>query len=146
MKNRTILYWLTTGLICGLQSLAAFLYLTSAPVMTQVFAELGYPSYFRTMLGVAKVLGMVVILLPRLGLLKEWAYAGFAITFVSGFVSHLACGHGVSIPPLGALTLLSISYVTRPEERRGCNVPVGTQKVFADSGFPSQTGAKCCPP
>jgi uncharacterized membrane protein len=39
--------------------------------------HLGYPSYFVTILGVSKILGVTALLIPKFPLLKEWAYAGF---------------------------------------------------------------------
>jgi DoxX-like family len=37
----------------------------------------GYPQQLRVLLGLAKLAGAIVLLLPRLPTLKEWAYAGF---------------------------------------------------------------------
>ncbi|HVS97018.1 MAG TPA: DoxX family protein [Puia sp.] len=39
--------------------------------------RLGYPVYFLTIIGVWKILGVVVILIPKFPFVKEWAYAGF---------------------------------------------------------------------
>ena len=118
MKGKITTYWIATVLLSCLQSLAAFLYLTHYEPVMKAFAQLGYPSYFPNILGVAKASGVLALLWPGMGLIKEWAYAGFAITFVSGFVSHLASGSGVTLPPLAALALLAVSWFTRPPERR----------------------------
>ena len=42
----------------------------------------------------AKLLGVVLLLAPVPARLKEWAYAGFAITLVSALIAHLAVGDG----------------------------------------------------
>lgn len=47
---------------------------------------------FRVELGIAKVIGSIILLVPISYRLKEWAYAGFAITFIFAFIGHLACG------------------------------------------------------
>jgi DoxX-like family len=52
--------------------------------------HLGYPPYF--ILGVWKLLGGLVILLPALPLLKEWAYAGMIFDLTGATASHLAMG------------------------------------------------------
>ena len=62
----------------------------------------------------AKILGVVALLAPGLHRLREWAYAGFAITFISAFIAHTSSGDPASVAaaPLVALTLLAISYAT----------------------------------
>ncbi|MEO7978892.1 DoxX family protein [Flavobacterium sp.] len=53
--------------------------------------HLGYPVYFLTIIGVWKLLRSIVLLLPKLGLLKEWAYAFFLMT--GALFSYFAVGH-----------------------------------------------------
>ncbi len=43
-----------------------------------MFTHLGFPAYFRVELSWAKLFGVVLLLAPVPGRLKEWAYAGFA--------------------------------------------------------------------
>ncbi len=64
------------------------------------------------MLGIAKVLGVVALVIPWAPrLLREWAYAGFAIATLSAAVSHAASGDPAAriVMPLVALVLLVIS-------------------------------------
>ena len=42
----------------------------------------------------AKLLGVLLLLAPVPARLKEWAYAGFAITLVSALIAHFAVGDG----------------------------------------------------
>lgn len=43
---------------------------------------------------------------------KEWAYAGLAITFFSAFLAHAAVdGASTGIAPLVSLALLTVSYI-----------------------------------
>lgn len=76
------------------------------------YAHLGLPSYLRLELAVAKLLGLAALLAPRVpAVLREWAYAGFAIVLVSASVAHYASGDGVphALEPLGFLAVLLIS-------------------------------------
>ena len=44
----------------------------------------------------AKFAGVVALLVPMVpARVKEWAYAGFAITLVSALIAHFAVGDGV---------------------------------------------------
>ncbi len=55
-------------------------------------AQLGYPVYFLTLIGVWKLLGVVAVLVPKFPLVKEWAYAGFFFLMSGAVFSHLAVG------------------------------------------------------
>src|SRR5215203_6730917 len=57
-------------------------------------SHLGFPGYFRMELSWAKLLGVVLLLAPLPARLKEWAYAGFAITLGSALIPHLSVGDG----------------------------------------------------
>lgn len=112
MKGK-IGYWIATGLFSLMMVGSAIAYLTGAPQMISAFQHLGYPSYFRVLLGVAKILGVVALLLPFTPkVLREWAYAGFGFTLVSAAVSHAASGDaaGQVAGPGVALVLLIASY------------------------------------
>jgi hypothetical protein len=119
MNAKIITYWICTALVCVMMTLAAVMYLTHNPHVMESFATLGYPAYFPNILGIAKLLGVVALLVPRFALLKEWAYAGFTITFVSAFISHVVSNDaGHAAPSVVALVLLAISYFLRPPSRR----------------------------
>ena len=119
MKAKKITYWISTVLVSAMMALSAAMYLTHNPQIMAAFASLGYPAYLPNILGVAKLLGVVALLAPRHGLIKEWAYAGFTFTFLGAFISHLTMGQGPqAVNPLVALVLLTTSYFTRPAERR----------------------------
>ena len=117
METLSVIYWATTGLLAAAMTFSAYAYLTQ-PTMKQAFEHLGYPTYFRRQLALAKLLGVVVLLAPVSPLLKEWAYAGFAFMFVSAFVSHAALGDpvGQRLAPLVVLVLLAASYLTYHHE------------------------------
>jgi hypothetical protein len=86
-------FWIATVLFCLQIGFTAYAQLR-LPVVAEAFAHLGFPDYFRVELAWAKLLGVVVLLAPVAARLKEWAYAGFAITLVSALVAHFSVGDG----------------------------------------------------
>jgi uncharacterized membrane protein YphA (DoxX/SURF4 family) len=95
MSARSVGYWTTTILIALAFLSGGAAYLLRADVPLRGMAELGYPAYFVTLLGIWKVLGGLAILAPRHPLLKEWAYAGIAFDLTGAAVSHAAVGQPV---------------------------------------------------
>ena len=113
MKATKITYWISTLLLSFMMVFSAYAYLTQ-PAMKQAFQHLGFPDYFRIELAIAKIIGISVLLIPSPIKLKEWAYAGFTIVFISAFIAHSVSGDPVSarVMPLIALALLMVSYFT----------------------------------
>jgi len=88
MKKDKIIYWVSTGIVAGMMLFSAFGYFTNQE-MKAAFVHLGFPKYFRIELGILKVLGSLALILPMTPKkLKDFAYFGFAITFISAFISH----------------------------------------------------------
>lgn len=116
---RKIVYWMSTG-IASLMLLFCLTYLTGNAAIVSGFTKVGYPQHLRIVLGIAKPLAAIILLLPGLALLKEWAYAGVTFAWVMAFIAHYAAGDGVRVwsMPLGLLVLLIVSYFTRPASRR----------------------------
>lgn len=112
MKRTNIIYWVVTALVALQTALAGVMYFTNPEVATG-FGHLGFPDYFRQELGIAKLVAAVVIILPVVPLrVKEWAYAGLGITFLSAFIAHSAVdGASTGIAPLISLVLLVVSYI-----------------------------------
>lgn len=90
-KGIVIAFWVVTALFCLQMSFTAYAQLTM-PQVAEAFTRLGFPSWFRIELSLAKLLGVVVLLAPGPARLKEWAYAGFAIDLVSAVIAHLMVG------------------------------------------------------
>lgn len=112
MKQR-IIYWTAVGIVSLMMIFSGYLYITD-PNMDEAFGHLGFPSYFRIELAIAKIIGAGVLLLPFVpSFLKEWAFAGFIITFISALIAHSANGDPTSalVGPLVALTLTIIAYI-----------------------------------
>jgi hypothetical protein len=92
-KGTVIGFWALTALF-GLQiGFTAYAQL-ALPQVAEAFAHLGFPDYFRVELAWAKLVGVVLLLAPVPARLKEWAYAGFAITLVSALIAHFSVGDG----------------------------------------------------
>ena len=85
-----------------------------------MITHLGYPVYLLTILGTWKILGVVAVLIPKLPLLKEWAYAGFLFIMTGAIFSHIATGDSVTEiwPSLLLLILTVVSWYFRPANRK----------------------------
>jgi hypothetical protein len=86
-------FWIVTALFCLQIVFTAYAQLR-LPQVAEAFTHLGFPDYFRLELAWAKLLGVVLLLAPVPPRLKEWTYAGFAITLGSALIAHLSVGDG----------------------------------------------------
>ena len=116
-------YWLTTGAVCAVMAFSAVNFNLKEPLgpMKGAFTHLGYPSYFRIELTVAKALGVVALLVPGVPRkVKEFAYFGFGITLVSASIAHFSVGDPALfvIDPLLFLSALIASYALFLTRRR----------------------------
>jgi hypothetical protein len=117
---RTIAYWVSTGIIAAMSLFAGFAYLSGSPQAVEGFAHVGYPQQLRILLGIAKPLGAIALLIPGFIKLKEWAYAGFTFAWTAATIAHYLAKDGPrALSPVVLLILLFISYMTRPAGRRG---------------------------
>jgi len=110
-KRMIISFWVFTALFSLQIGFTAYAQLR-LPQVAEMFTHLGFPDYFRVELSWAKLLGIVLLLAPVSARLKEWAYAGFAITLGSALIAHFSLGDG---PPVwgwaaGTSVLLALSY------------------------------------
>jgi hypothetical protein len=112
-KKRALVYWASTGLIALIMGISAVSYLLRVPHFVESTHGLGYPTYFMSILGVAKLLGVLALLWPGWPGLKEWAYAGFTFNLVGATWSHLATGQlDHALLAAAWLTVLLVSYRT----------------------------------
>ena len=116
---KKIVYWVTT-VLAALMLLGSLSYLTGSEQVVEGFKKAGYPQHLRVVLGIAKPLAAIVILLPGIALLKEWAYFGSVTAVTMAVIAHYSAGDGPQVwaMPLIPLTLLIVSYLTRPANRR----------------------------
>jgi hypothetical protein len=116
---RKVTYWLTTILVAALSVPTAYGYLSGSPQSVEGFAHVGYPQQLRIILGIAKPLGAIALIVPGVAKLKEWAYAGFTFAWISAFIAHYLAKDGAkAFAPLVFLLILAISYLTRSASRR----------------------------
>ncbi len=115
---RKIAYWGSTAL-ASLALLGSLTYLTGSEQVVNGFAKAGYPQHLRIVLGIAKPVAAIVLLLPGFALLKEWAYAGVTFALVMAIISGYLSGDVKSwiLAPV-VLALVAVSYLTRPPNRR----------------------------
>ncbi len=115
---KRIAYWSSTA-IAAASLLMAVTYLSGSEQVVSGFAKAGYPQHLRIVLGIAKPLAAIVLLIPGFALLKEWAYAGATFAWVMAFISAYLSGEKATVwlPPV-LLVLGAVSYLTRPPSRR----------------------------
>ncbi len=120
-KTHKIIYWISTlWLALGMLSIGIVQIIKLPPEAVANVNRLGYPTYFMTILGVWKILGVVAILAPKYLLIKEWAYAGFFFTVTGAAISHFAVADPFSevFPSILLLILTIVSWYFRPNDRR----------------------------
>lgn len=114
MKTNKIIYWIATAIICLVMGFGGYMDIRQPEEVVKEITHLGYPLYFATMLGVAKLLSVVALLIPKFPRVKEWAYAGITFDLIAAFVSHLASGDEFteSLGPVifFAITIVSYTY------------------------------------
>jgi hypothetical protein len=138
-------YWLATAAVTAELGIGGIWDIMRLPSVRELVTHLGYPSYFLVLLGTWKVLGAAALLVPRRGLLKEWAYAGAFFTYTGALVSHLATGYALSeVPVLALMTALTVlSWALRPPGRRIPRPAPGMPQAAAARGIPG--GARAIP-
>ncbi|MGW8958706.1 DoxX family protein [Paenibacillus sp. NPDC055715] len=126
MKKIKVTYWIIT--ICTLIGflLSAINEIFQSPkTLVETTQLLGYPVYFLTILGVAKVIGIIVLLIPNYYRLKEWAYAGFTIDCIAAFWSENAVGNSMgSIKSVIVFLFVMLSYYMLRKMQSGMQLKI----------------------
>lgn len=92
IRKDRIIYWASTGIVVAIMLWSAFNFAFN-PAMKGAFAHFGLPNWFRVELTAAKFLGAFALLIPGIPrMIKDFAYAGFAITLISASIAHLSSG------------------------------------------------------
>lgn len=126
-KTNKIIYWIATlWLAAGMLGSGAQQLLKMkmegavSPPGVEGIAQLGFPVYFLTIIGIWKILGVIALLVPKLPLLKEWAYAGCFFLTSGAIYTHITLGHSFTeiFPSLLLLILTVVSWYFRPATRK----------------------------
>src|SRR4051794_16401692 len=114
---KTTAYWITTAILALDFGVGGVFHVIRSPQVVAAFAHLGYPEYFVALLGIAKVLGAVALLVPRFPRLKEWAYAGIVFDIIAAAYSLAATGAGLggAVLPIVFGVFAFASWALRPE-------------------------------
>lgn len=129
MKKINLIYWIATGLFAfvmfmsGVQN--AMVNSASVELLT---TKLGYPVYLIPFLGVAKILGSIVILIPGFPRLKEWAYAGLFFDLAGAAYSTVMAEdlHPAMLGMLVFFALFALSYIYYHKRQRALAASVQT--------------------
>lgn len=114
MKKTKIIYWSTTVLFALMMLGSAIPDIISSDVAVKGMHEgLGFPLYFIPFIGVAKLLGVIAIVIPGFGRIKEWAYAGLFFDLVGATFSIYSSGERGANLAFMLMPILSgaLSYV-----------------------------------
>jgi uncharacterized membrane protein len=113
MKKNKIIYWVSTMLIALASIQNGISHFIDPQYFIDSFNHLGYPQYLRYEMAIASILGALVLVLPKTSeRLKEWAYFGFGLIYISAFYAHISVGDDflkIATPIVFLLTLL-VSY------------------------------------
>ena len=113
MKKTKLFYWIITGLFSAFMLFSAVPDILMMPDAITFMNHLGYPNYIIPFLGVAKVLGIIAILIPGFPRIKEWAYAGLFFDLAGATFSIYSSGErGANLAfMLVPILLGALSYI-----------------------------------
>ncbi|HSU39738.1 MAG TPA: DoxX family protein [Polyangiaceae bacterium] len=106
---------LATVLVVGELSIGGVWDLLRIPYARETVTRLGYPTYVLVILGACKLPAAVVLMVPGLRVLKEWAYAGAFVSYIVTASSHFAVGDdlGAAFAPSVFAALVLVSKMLR---------------------------------
>ena len=113
-KTIKITFWIATALFAAFMIFSGITHLIGTESGKEVMLALGYPLYLNYILGIAKILGAIVLLIPQFKTLKEWAYAGFTFDIIGASASFAFTTASVlnAVFPLIFLIVLFASYIS----------------------------------
>ena len=119
-KRNKIIYWIATVWLALAMIASAVQQIFNIGGFVEIMERLQYPAYFAIILGIWKIAGVITILLPKLTLVKEWAYAGFFFVTSGAIFSHFAMNESIIeiLPALVLLLMTILSWYFRPANRK----------------------------
>lgn len=127
MKRTKIIYWIITGLFLAFMAFSAIPDLLLTQQAHDFMIKLGYSDTVTRFLGLAKLLGIIAILIPGFPRIKEWAYAGLFFDLLGAAVSMAGMPDGMQgvlfiIMPI-AFLFLSYYFYHRIRREQGLEQP-----------------------
>jgi uncharacterized membrane protein YphA (DoxX/SURF4 family) len=115
MKTTRILFWIFTGLFCAMMLVSSGTQIASDKNAVALMGILHLPAYLLPFLAIAKLLGVIGLLIPKYPKLKEWVYAGFIFDLLGATYCMIAVGGTVDkwvfmVVPIGFCVLSYIYY------------------------------------
>jgi len=113
LKTSKTIYWIGVALTSLWFGASGIFELTKNAIVWDITLQLGYPPYFIYVLGVAKIIGIIVLLLPnRLLRLKEWVFAGIFFDIIFAFSSKfIVIGPAATADAIVAFVMVLVTYV-----------------------------------
>ena len=111
-KTTKVIYWTGAALTSLWFGASSFGELTKNTFVWDITLKLGYPPHFIYFLGVAKFLGVAVLLTPnKLLRLKEWVFAGLFFDIIFAFFSKLTVlNFAAGIDAIVASIMVGVTY------------------------------------
>jgi len=121
MKTTKIIYWVTTSIICLFASSAIFM---NSEMAIEGTKHVGIPRWLGLEISIGQLIGLVLLIVPAVpARLKEWAYVGFGILYISAVVAHVAIGDPINntVMAIVFFGLLLASYTSFHKLQRAKN-------------------------
>jgi hypothetical protein len=112
MKKIRVFYWITTGLFALMMLFSSISSLISPAQALEFFKTLSMPAYLISFLSIAKLLGVIAIIVPGYPRIKEWAYAGLVYDLLGAVYCNYSSGKTVGewLPIILFIGLAFASY------------------------------------
>lgn len=106
-RIRRAAYLLSTAALLTETTVGAQWDLTRNDYVRDVLGRLGYPDYFATIMGAAKVAAVAALVTPGNPRLKDCAYAGLTFVYGGAAISHFAVKDG---PKATVMPLVFVAF------------------------------------
>ena len=113
LRKERIIYRIGIILLSMWFGASGLLEITKNPLVWDRTLLMGYPPYFITALGIAKIAGVIVLIIPnKLSWLKEWVFAALFFDVIFAFISGYSfAGISEIVKPVVAFVLILITYI-----------------------------------
>ncbi|HMJ70458.1 MAG TPA: DoxX family protein [Cyclobacteriaceae bacterium] len=107
-----IAYWIVTGLFAAFMAFSGVQnIMVDQGSIDLITTQLGFPQYMIPFLGVGKLVGSIVILVPGFPRIKEWAYAGLFFDLTGAMFAGIMVGGASGLFMLIFIVVHLASYV-----------------------------------